>query len=382
MSSTVETCWPSPLQETLLRAALLDGEAALHAWRQWRAEVDLDHVDPESYRVLAPLSANLRSLGVDEPLASLLKGVRRQTWAANHRLMKAAMTPLRQLDAAGIPLLLLKGAALVLVYYRDFGMRAFADVDVLVPTERARDAIALLEGSGWAPVFYGRRQSVTDSDLLLQHGIGVRNADGMVLDLHWHVMRETCRAGADEPFWRASQTVEVDGLPVRVLAPTDQLLHAFADGLRLEDESKIRWTADALAILRTPGACVEWPRMIAMAQQLRLVPVVREALAYLDDRLAAPIPPEVITALAALPTTRTDRMDYRLRTTAHDLGFLNVLRRMWLWHRRLSDSPDAIRLLGSFPRFLQRYYEIDSPWRLSVHAARRAMRRLRRVGLV
>src|SRR5512147_809336 len=103
MVAPPETCWPSPLQATLLRAALSNGDAALQAWHQWRAQVDLDAIDPESYPILAPLSANLQSLGVDASLSSLLKGVRRQTWVANHRLMKVAAAPLRMLDAAGIP---------------------------------------------------------------------------------------------------------------------------------------------------------------------------------------------------------------------------------------------------------------------------------------
>ena len=37
-------CWPSPLQEELLRAALLPGEAAVKAWEHWSAAVDLDEL--------------------------------------------------------------------------------------------------------------------------------------------------------------------------------------------------------------------------------------------------------------------------------------------------------------------------------------------------
>lgn len=382
MSARPEACWPNPLQETLLRAALLDGEAAARAWREWRARVDLDHVDAESYRLLAPLSANLPEFGADDPLTPLLRGVRRHTWTANHRLMKTAMTPLRALDAAGIPLLLLKGAALVLGYYRDFGLRAFAAVDVLVPVERVKEATALLEDAGWAPVFYDGRRAITDNYLRLKPAIGFRNAEGAGLDLHWHVMRETCRPGADDAFWAASRGIAVDGLAVRVLGPTDQLLHALADGIKLEAESKIRWTVDALTILRAPDTVVDWIRLVSMAQRLRLVLVVRDALIYLRDRLGAPIPADAIDALRASPTTRADRLDYRLRTTAYPLGFSNVLRRMWMWHRSLSESPRPLRLLASFPEFLRRYYELDSGWRVPAHAARRAWRRLLREGFV
>lgn len=136
------------------------------------------------------------------------------------------------------------------------------------------------------------------------------------------------------------------------------------------------WPIDALAVMRSPETRIDWVRLITMAQRLRVVLSVSAALIYLRDRLAAPIPAEVVAQLSTLPATRADRLDYRFRTTAHDYGAVNMTRRLWLWHRRLSDSPDTISLLGSFPRFLQHYYELDSLRRLPTHLAARVLRRL------
>jgi hypothetical protein len=373
MAPSRSTCWPNPLQQLLLRAALLDGDAALRAWAEWRERADLDHIDSKSYGVLPALSANLGRLGMEGSYTALLKGVRRQTWAANHRLVGSAMPSLRRLDGAGIPLLLLDGAALAAGYYRDLGTRALDAVDVLVPRGRIGEAIALLEESGWET-----RRTLTADYLSLHTSVALRSSDTTAMRLHWHVMRESARHGGDDAFRLASRAVELEGLTVRALAPTDQLLHVLADGIGFEGESKLRWPVDALTILRAEGAEIDWERLIAAAQRLRLALVARDGLVFLRDRLAGPIPTEVIERLSALPTTRGDRMEYRLRTGARGPGFAAAVGRLWFRHCRMSESTGGIHRLLTFPRFLERYYELDSPWRLPAHALGRVLRRIRR----
>ncbi len=59
--------WPSQVQETLLRAALLPGADAIEAWSAVRSQLDLDRVDRASRRLLPLLADNLRRLGIDWP---------------------------------------------------------------------------------------------------------------------------------------------------------------------------------------------------------------------------------------------------------------------------------------------------------------------------
>ena len=149
VSTRAGGCWPSPVQVLLLRAALLDGAAAHAAWAGWKRATSLEAIDPGSYRLLPLVYRNLLRAGVDGPLLATLREVYRDTWYRNQLALRDLAASFRALDAAGIPLMLLKGLALSHVYYRDLGLRPMDDVDLLVPVEHAPAAAAVLHGLGW-----------------------------------------------------------------------------------------------------------------------------------------------------------------------------------------------------------------------------------------
>lgn len=72
--------WPSPLQEQVLRAALLPGEAGAAAWGRLRPELDIDDLwDSEIYRMLPLVQRNLQGLGLDDPDLPRMRGLARRT---------------------------------------------------------------------------------------------------------------------------------------------------------------------------------------------------------------------------------------------------------------------------------------------------------------
>ena len=83
--------WPNPQQELLLRAALLEGEAALSAWQQWQAEADLDHLDYGSFRLLPLLYQNLQRHQIKHPWLPTLKGIHRRTWYQNQLRLQSLL---------------------------------------------------------------------------------------------------------------------------------------------------------------------------------------------------------------------------------------------------------------------------------------------------
>ena len=68
---------PTPADWNLLRAALLDGEAAHAGWEAWRRAAPLDAVSPAAFRMLPALYYNLERLGVGAPDVARLGGVAR-----------------------------------------------------------------------------------------------------------------------------------------------------------------------------------------------------------------------------------------------------------------------------------------------------------------
>ena len=80
-------CWPTPDQELLLRAALLQREQALESWNEWRRKVNIDVIDYGSHRMVPQLYRNLQRHGVKDPLMDRLKGVYRYYLYKNEILM-------------------------------------------------------------------------------------------------------------------------------------------------------------------------------------------------------------------------------------------------------------------------------------------------------
>ena len=141
----------TPSQRLLLRGALLEGERALEAWREWDRREVIEELDSASDGLVGLLWRNLDAHGVEHETMPKLKGVYRHTWFKNQTVLRQAGIPIRVLRKAGIPTLALKGATLCPLYYRDWGVRRMEDFDLLVPPDRATDAMAALRAIGATP---------------------------------------------------------------------------------------------------------------------------------------------------------------------------------------------------------------------------------------
>jgi len=149
-------------------------------------------------------------------MAGRLKGIHRRAWYENQTLFHDLEPVLQRFHAAGIECMLLKGAALVLQYYRDMGLRPMRDLDVLVPEERAAEALQLMQDDGWR-VLTAWPGELTESFRRFRHAVAMQHESGRQLDLHWHVLYGCCRQGADDDFWAASVPLELHGVTVRAL---------------------------------------------------------------------------------------------------------------------------------------------------------------------
>jgi len=200
-------CWPTELQELLLKAALFDGDAACQAYRDWHAQGGLERLDAGSYRLLPLVGHNLGRYGFEHKEMGTLRGLRRKTWCEN-RLLFARLAPAAaMLQQAGIPVLVLKGVPLALRYYRDAGLRPMRDLDLLVPEQRAREAIQLFQSAGWRELWPGRYR-LGPRDLGFRQALPYAAGDGREMDLHWHALYQATFPGADAAFFSRRFLVE------------------------------------------------------------------------------------------------------------------------------------------------------------------------------
>lgn len=332
------------LDVEMLRAALLDGEAAVAAYRTWRPSLDFFAISFGQQRLIPMLQANLARLGIAEPLMERFRGIRRYAWARNLRSMTLARSVFGALDRAGIPFIVLKGAALIAAYLTDRSLRPMDDIDVLVPEDRLPDAVKALASIGLAP--QGHPRLVENRRVQSEFPGWPFLGGGQNIDLHWKALHYDRRVNADDEFWTGSREAMLDGMPIRILDPADQLLQICAHAAQTFVGAAVtQWPADAALVIRgSPD--LSWERLAAQAERHRLSAILAYALEFLRERLALPIPAETLAALHAASST-VERVEARL------LGYGPMT--------RFSRPARALLQFQSFRRGSERYFHGSTP---------------------
>ena len=348
--------WPTPEQELVLRAALARGDEAVGRWEEWRARVDLDDVDPGSFRVLPLLYRTLASAGVEEARLAKLKGVYRQTWSRNQLLFHRAAQLLPRLAEAGIDTLVLKGAALATLYYRDVGVRPMEDLDLLVPTAAAARAMEVLVANGWTP-----STPRPETRVAVWHADSFADAQAQSLDLHWNALWQLSN---DDELWAGAVPTTLNGVPTKTLGHADQLLHVCIHGLHWSPTPPIRWVADAMKVLEVAGDELDWDRLVRVADANHVTLAAEETLGYLAEAFGAPVPPAILARLGAAKKPFAERQAYAV--TGRRPNPAGMLRLLWVRHRRLRREGGTI----GFVTYVQRHAGLERRSQLPKHVVR------------
>ncbi|MGA2435809.1 MAG: nucleotidyltransferase family protein [Bryobacteraceae bacterium] len=365
---------PSSGQLLLLRAALGQGAESITAWEEWERDYGLDAPDEGSYRLLPLVHRNLLALGYAGPHANTLKGIHRRAWAGNQALFSQVRPVIEELRAEGIPVLLLKGVALAYRYYPDSGCRPMRDVDILVPSDRARALCRKLEEGGWRALYW-RPRALRPSFFQFRHAIDYEHPSGGRVDAHWHALNLCCHPAFDELFWKYAEGMDFLGVPVRTCHATEHLLEVCAHGIVYSPVPPVRWVADALLLLRAERN-LDWERLVRTARGFDIAPYVWPALELLRTKFDAPVPAEALRELERAPVSAAVGAEF-LRDTAPfepRTAFQDLLAFYSRWRRSLGGAPPVKRWPG-FARYLQYAFELESLWALPWQLARSAFRR-------
>ncbi|MEE9189432.1 MAG: nucleotidyltransferase family protein [Candidatus Neomarinimicrobiota bacterium] len=359
--------WPDELQQLLLKATIYQGKDCVDAWNHWTNLADTDHLDPGSLRLFPLLYKNLISNGIDHPLLTRLKGIYKKTWYKNQMLLYQVQHLLSVFDKAEINILLMKGMAHSLLYYKDLGVRPMHDFDVLIPIKHVPYAMNYLVKNGWKPVERPYLATTIPSDNYFRtlHSDGFANSNGEEVDLHWHVLAECCYDEADEFFWQGSVPLTKGDLNTRTLNSTDHLVHTCVHAFRWDTATVLRWIPDTMTILRTSAEQLDWDRVLWVAEEFRLVLQLRSAFNYLTDVFGASIPIEVHQKLEQLPVTRLELKENRIRTS-NRLIVGNWIADYYRFrtYSRISKQKNGLLKLFYLPLFYKNIWGIRSWWRM------------------
>lgn len=221
--------------------------------------------------------------------------------------MRAAYLRRRLVDAlsclgeAGIPVMLLKGAALAHVTHGSFAERPMSDIDLLVAPADARRAFALLLGSGWERAYDDAFDGLYDD---MHHLPPLRDLrlPGMSVQLELHVglfARGTSGFAFEAAdLWADSEPVS--GLPAGafVPSPSHRLLHCCVHFAWSHAMRSGAWRAlrDIAAIWQQG---LDWDAFVQQATRARAASCVYWSLRLARDLAAVPVPDALLARLGA-----------------------------------------------------------------------------------
>ena len=232
-------------------------------------------------------------------------------WARSISLiMHELERTLSALAERSVPVLLLKGAALVDTVYRNVGPRPMGDVDLLVPREQARAAEGILTSLGYGmvtadpwpgfswryrnSVSYGRR---TDEDAPFYVGLHTQ-----LFDVPFYQ-----RIPVGDWFGRA-WAVEGAVHGARMPAPEDHLVYLCGHlTLHHGRERGLLRTLDIALLIRWAGESLDWDQVVKRAVDWRLVIPLQRAVADLQDMWPDVVPPGAAAEVAGLRAQSSER---------------------------------------------------------------------------
>jgi len=214
----------------------------------------------------------------------------RMTWLA-HRLDETV----RAFGAAGIPVMLLKGAALGQTVYRSLAERQMGDLDLLVPDDKVAEARRVALEVGWRTTERELEQAFYASH---HHLPPMR--DGRAEDLHLEIHTQLLPEGSPFEFSASSvwqRARYLDAAHAAVPSAVDQVLHVgihFAWGHMMTQGA---WQAfrDLYQVSRQPG--FDWHAVVERARQVGAVSATYWTLAMARAAAGVPVPGSVLTSL-------------------------------------------------------------------------------------
>jgi hypothetical protein len=360
--------WPSDVELPLLRALVGREAEAAGRWRRWCDAGGLDRLTPRVQQLLPSCYARRHSLEPGAAELATLKRAYLASWAKNRRLFECLhqlIELLRQRDCPGV---VLKGAALAPLYYGDLAARSMGDVDLLVPEARFAEVVNAMMARGWRPLHHHPERF----DARFCHAIAMLNDHGTSVDLHCHVVSESCEPDADREFWEGAVPFRAEGLEALTLCASDHLVHACAHGVWWVENPPLRWVVDVAMILRSCEGGIDWNRVLRQAQARGVGLRVGKALHVLLA-LGLQVPPDVADRLTA-EGGWLERRRLRLAAGSSRGRPVRLLGFHWMMYRRgLMDRGELGKLAG-LPRYLRFSTQTPSLLRVPIVLAEKGIK--------
>jgi hypothetical protein len=279
--------YPATRKDTSVRdllAANLDWELVLRMARQ--------------HRLIPLVNQELSNLCPERVPSNVLEAIRIESLGISLNNLSFARETLRvtgMLEAAGVPVIVLKGPALAVVAYGEIGLRQFSDVDILVRPADLPEVAALLSKDDYRPMFFGKPGAERISARAYEDQFA-KPGQFYSLDVHWHLTPEYFPCVSEDAAWKRAMRLSLEAGSILTLSHQDLVLflcvHAAKHGW-----PELQAVCDVAAVIQTGR--VDWNAIVAEASESHSLRMLQLGLCLAHDLLGTELPEDVLAVASA-----------------------------------------------------------------------------------
>jgi hypothetical protein len=342
------------LDPTRREAVLVAARGLADAWEAVGAVIESERIGPLLHQTAGPI--------VPPPVAEQLHLRYHATALHNLLLLRELQTCLRALTAAAVPVIVLKGAALIETVYGNVALRPMGDVDLLVQERDLSATRRMLDGLG-----YEARRIETHPGAVTEFENEVAfckpgKFDAWV-DIHWGLFDSPYYQHriAMDWFWQSARPAPIADVPALVLGPEALLIHLCGHLALHHMHTGLLWWYDVAAVLAAYREEIDWAALLAHTQEYGLLLPVRTVLSRIVDEWGAAIPADVLHTLRCLRESPVEQRIFADLTAAQR----SPRQRLWSDLTSMSDWRQRLRFartnLFPSPAYMRRRYAIAHP---------------------
>lgn len=209
------------------------------------------------------------------------------------------------LTQSSVAFLVIKGPAVAHTIYPDPDIRAFNDLDLVVREHDWNAMHRALLGLG----FHADEDQPEPPPKLIPQAVPYEmkyrhQESGLLVEVHYDDILNAGLASRDVAgFWERAGWIELAGVPVRVMALEDQLVHLCMHA-HYHGYTRLNWLSDLALLVRDRAGHLNWERVIATTRSEQAQVGVYYSLLFLQELLGVDPPAGVLHALRPDPLRR------------------------------------------------------------------------------
>jgi len=264
------------------------------SWADWDSLIDKSIMHGVSSLIWESIQSFKKQIIIPELVAEKMVNYQIQNAGRGIIIHNQLITLLTELKEKCIPVIILKGAHLAEIIYKDLSLRQMMDIDILVKEKDLEQVNNSLMRIGYEHVFIDR----TNPKRNYQFPYSPPKS-GVRLEVHTSLRSLILPGAMDEKaLWERAQSVEIGGIEALALTPEDLLLHlCYHVSYHLYVHFGLRSLVDISEIINYYGENINWKEIINHAHKYNITKCVFVALILVRKFLNTKIPENVLAQL-------------------------------------------------------------------------------------